>query len=221
MTAEPSYALAPIRRRACAWLLDITLGGVLAFGFVDLTGGAHDLSTVWHLVAFKSVNGTSGHQLSAAMNPSAAHLSALKPLLGLLAIMAVIAAVGVAYRVVTTAKWGAGIGKTLLGLRVVVDDPDRAGLQAPGWARAWKRWLVPQAPGLLPLPATSLLAYLPAMRDPRRRGLHDRAAGTIVIDVRRQPAEPEPQSSPLWALSSLDGYLPEPATASARVATTI
>jgi hypothetical protein len=44
--------------------------------------------------------------------------------------------------------------------------------------------VLPQVSGLIPLPATGLLAYLPAFRDSRRRGLHDRAAGTVVIDTR-------------------------------------
>jgi uncharacterized RDD family membrane protein YckC len=213
--AELSYPLAPLRRRACAWLIDVSIGSALAFGFADLAGGGHDLSAIWHLVAFKSVNGTSGHQLDAAMNPASARLASLKPVLGLLTIMAIIAAVGVAYRVITTAKWGAGIGKTLLGLRIIVDQPDREEPTVPGWARSWKRWLVPQAPGLLPLPGTSLLAYLPAARDARRRGLHDRAAGTIVIDVRARRVDPP---TPPWQLAALDGYQPEPVASASSVA---
>jgi uncharacterized RDD family membrane protein YckC len=212
MTAESSFPLAPLRRRGAAWLIDVSLGSALAFGFADLAGGGHDLSAVWHLVAFKSVNGTAGHQLDAAMNPTSARLASLRPVLGLLTIMAIIAAVGVAYRVITTAKWGAGIGKALLGLRIIVDQPGRV---APGWARSWKRWLVPQAPGLLPLPGTSLLAYLPAARDARRRGLHDRAAGTVVIDVRPQPVDPPTQP---WQLAAFDGYQAEPVSTAGRTA---
>jgi hypothetical protein len=211
MPSEPSYPLAPLGRRACAWLLDVGLGVVLALGFVDLAGGRRDLTAAWQLVAFKSVKGQSGHQLSAAMSPSGMNLAAMKPVLGLLLMLAVVAGAGVAYRVVTTAVWGAGIGKWLLGIRVIVDAPGPAATPTtPGWARAWKRWAVPQAPGLIPLPATSLLAYLPAARDHRRRGLHDRAAGTIVVDVRSGRVEPapapaEPAREP-WRLAALDGY---------------
>jgi uncharacterized RDD family membrane protein YckC len=182
VTGYDGHALAPLTRRVLAWLFDALLGLGLAACFVSLVGGAGDLSTVWHLLAFKSVTGTTGHRLSAAMHPG--QLSVLRPILGLLAILTVIAVASVAYRVVTTALWGAGIGKSLFGLQIVVDQSDASTPVAPGWARSWKRWVVPQGPGLIPLPATGLLAYLPAFRDTRRRGLHDRVAGTVVIDVR-------------------------------------
>jgi uncharacterized RDD family membrane protein YckC len=200
MTSTTGYPLAPLGRRAGAWLLDAGLGVLLAAGFVTLAGGGHDVSTVWHLIAFKSVNGRAGRQLSAAMHPTAGNLAVLRPILGLLAILTVITAATVAYRVVTTAKWGAGLGKTLLGLKVVIDTPDQSGTETPGWARAWKRWAVPMAPGLIPLPATGLLAYAPAVRDHRRRGLHDRAAGTIVIDIR----SPLPSAPPAQRLAAAD-----------------
>jgi uncharacterized RDD family membrane protein YckC len=182
--SEVGYPFASLARRVSAWLFDAALGLVLAVCFVKAAGGEHDVSTVWHLMAFKSVNGQTGHELSAAMNPTSPSLAVLRPLAGLLAILTVITAVMVAYRVVTTAKWGAGIGKRLLGLRVVVEHPTEPGAQVPGWGRSWKRWAVPLGPGLIPLPATGLLAYVPAFRDHRRRGLHDRAAGTVVVDVR-------------------------------------
>jgi uncharacterized RDD family membrane protein YckC len=201
MTSTTGYPLAPLGRRASAWLLDACLGVLLAAGFVKLAGGEHDVSTVWHLIAFKSVNGRAGRQLSAAMHPTVGNLGVLRPILGLLAILTVITAATVAYRVVTTAKWGAGLGKTLLGLKVVIDTPDHTGSATPGWARAWKRWAVPMAPGLIPLPATGLLAYAPALRDRHRRGLHDRAAGTIVIDVR----SPLPSAPPAQRLAAADG----------------
>ena len=77
----------------------------------------------------------------------------------LLVIVAIICLAWVAYRVVTTAVWGAGLGKMAMGLRVVVDKPDAA-TKAPGWGRAWRRWLVPQVVGLIPLPATGMIAFL-------------------------------------------------------------
>jgi uncharacterized RDD family membrane protein YckC len=185
MTAQDSHALAPLGRRASAWLIDAALGGLLAVTFVKAAGGERDLRSLWQLVTFKSLNGQVGRQLSAAMSPASARLSTLKPIAGLLVIIVVIFAVCTAYRIVTTATWGAGFGKTLLGLQVIVDHPEATGASVPGWARSWKRWAVPQVSSLIPLPATGLLAYLPALRDSRRRGLHDRAAGTIVIDRRR------------------------------------
>jgi hypothetical protein len=182
VTGYDGHALAPLPRRVLAWIFDALLGLGLAVCFASLVGGTGDLGALWHLLAFKSVNGATGQRLSAAMHPG--QLSALRPILGLLAILTVIAVASVAYRVITTALWGAGIGKSLFGVQIVVDQPSTATPAVPGWARSWKRWVVPQAPGLIPLPATGLLAYLPAFRDPRRRGLHDRAAGTVVIDVR-------------------------------------
>jgi hypothetical protein len=184
VTDGRGHALAPLGRRAGAWVLDAGLGVALAAIFVSATGGNGDLRTLWHLMAFKSINGPAGRQLSAALHPTSTDLAALGPLVRLLAILSVITLAGVAYRVITTAKWGAGLGKALLGLQVVVDGPHGSALEVPGWSRSWKRWAVPQAPGLIPLPATGLLAYVPAVRDPRRRGLHDRAAGTVVIDIR-------------------------------------
>lgn len=200
--AEPNgYRLAPMGRRAGAWLIDLTLGGLLAAGFVDLAGGGGDLRTLSHLLAFKSLNGPAGRQLSAALHPTSTTPSALRPLAALLVIITLITAAGIAYRVITTAIWGAGLGKALLGLQVVMEPSAATAPECPGWSRSWKRWAVPQLPGLIPLPATGLVAYLPAFHDSRRRGLHDRAAGTIVIDVRRQaPREvgwtPRTASSP-------------------------
>jgi hypothetical protein len=180
--ADP-LRLAPLPRRAAAWLIDVALGAALAAGFVDATGGAADLDALWHLVAFKSVTGPAGRQLQSLLHPGTVPPSASLGLLRLLAVLSVVAAAGVAYRVVTTALWGAGLGKWVLGLRIVVDPApgDASDLDAPGWARAWRRWLVPQGPGLLPLPGTGLLAFAPAVTDRRRRGLHDRAAGTVVV----------------------------------------
>jgi uncharacterized RDD family membrane protein YckC len=184
MSRYDGHALAPLGRRVAAWTFDAVVGLALAVGLLSITGVAGDLGSLWHLFAFKSVNGKAGHQLSAAMHPGPNELAALRPIAVLLIALAVIAVVGVAYRVVTTAAWGQGLGKLLFGLKVVVDEPSEVGPVVPGWRRSLKRWAVPQAPGLIPLPATGLLAYLPAMRDPRRRGLHDRAAGTVVIDTR-------------------------------------
>ncbi len=200
MTAAPGYAVAPLGRRIAAWLLDAAIGVALGTGLVLVVGGTGDFEVIAHLLSFKSVGGRTGRALAAATNPQSPQLSALKPILGILALLSVITLATVAYRVVTTAKWGAGVGKVLLGLRVVIDHPEQRQLEPPGWARSWRRWVVPQVPGLIPFPATGLLAYLPALRDDRRRGLHDRAAGTIVVDVRvprppidrpaREPAPP-------------------------------
>jgi len=184
MTSAPGYAVAPLGRRAAAWIFDTGIGVLLGSGLVLAAGGIDDLKVIAHLLSFKSVGGPTGRALTAAANPLDPQLSALKPILAIVVLLTVITLATIAYRVSTTDKWGAGVGKALLGLRVVVDDPEQHDLAPPGWARSWRRWVVPQVPGLIPLPATGLLAYLPALRDQRRRGLHDRAAGTIVVDVR-------------------------------------
>ncbi|HEX3823538.1 MAG TPA: RDD family protein [Mycobacteriales bacterium] len=191
MSGNTRYELAPLGRRGLAWLIDMTLGGLVAVTVIKVAGGERDLGAVWDLVVFKSVNGQVGQQLSAATNPGAAGLAAIRPVAGLLGIVTGLFVAAVAYRVVTNAKWGAGFGKTILGLQVVVDrgEPEQRVTdgrvsQVPGWAKAWKRWAVPQVSSLIPLPMTGLLGYLPALRDPRRRGLHDLAAGTVVIDLR-------------------------------------
>ena len=179
---------APLTLRVAAWLIDAALGLVGCVALARLVGGPSMVRTLVHLVTFKSVNGHEGHQLSAALTPGPHQLDALRGLTSLLVVLLVIAVGSVAYRVVTTAHWGAGIGKYLLGLRIAVRTPAGLRLERPGWQRAWRRWAVPQAPGLIPFPGTGLLAYLPAFRDPLRRGLHDRAAGTVVVDLGRRSA---------------------------------
>ena len=169
--------------RVAAWLIDVALGIIVCAVLARLVGGASMVRTLVHLATFKSINGHEGHQLSTALRPGPDQLAALRSLTRLFVVLLLIVVVSVGYRVVTTAHWGAGIGKYLLGLRVAVRTPEGLQLVRPGWGRAWRRWAVPQAPGLIPLPGTGLLAYLPAFRDPMRRGLHDRAAGTVVVDL--------------------------------------
>jgi hypothetical protein len=174
---------APLTLRIAAWLIDASLGVVVCAVLARLIGGSAMVRTLVHLVTFKSINGREGHQLSSALTPGPHQLDALRGLSGLLLVLLVISVGSVAYRVVTTAQWGAGIGKYLLGLRIAVRTPAGLALERPGWKRAWRRWAVPQAPGLIPFPGTGLLAYVPAFRDPLRRGLHDRAAGTVVVEL--------------------------------------
>jgi uncharacterized RDD family membrane protein YckC len=81
-------------------------------------------------------------------------------------------------------------GERVLRLRV-----RRVGVDAvPGLQAALTRWAIPASVALLatllrgqPLGAVlafaSLGIYLPAFWTPRRQGLHDLAAGTIVVDV--------------------------------------
>jgi uncharacterized RDD family membrane protein YckC len=80
---------------------------------------------------------------------------------------------------------GRTLGKLALGLRVVDVRTGRL----PGLGSAVVRWAVPTLPVLVPLfvpalraiaPFVTLAIYLPILRPPLHRGLHDRAAGTVV-----------------------------------------
>jgi uncharacterized RDD family membrane protein YckC len=87
-----------------------------------------------------------------------------------------------AYELVPTALWGRTFGKALLGLRV---EPIAQPGRPPGFARAFVRWLVTAA--ILTVPYVGLLGYLVVVGwvlvDPRRQGLHDKLAGTVVVDA--------------------------------------
>ena len=89
------------------------------------------------------------------------------------------AIIGALYEVALTAWRGQTLGKMGVGIRVV----DVAGGGPPGWRKAFVRWLVPFAMGLVPIAGAFLgvLPYLWILWDPRRQGLHDKAAGTLVV----------------------------------------
>ncbi len=77
-----------------------------------------------------------------------------------------------AYHVLGWSLFGATVGKAFFGLRVV-----RASDGGPvGWPRALLRW-VGYMVSALPLG----LGFLAIALDPRRRGWHDRIAGTVVM----------------------------------------
>jgi uncharacterized RDD family membrane protein YckC len=96
---------------------------------------------------------------------------------------------GAAYTIVPTALWGQTAGKLAVGTRVVV-DPDGS---LPGLRRSGVRWFVAQ--GVARLPYVGLLISLAVLGsvvlDDRRRGLHDKAAGTIVVRA-NPPVEDAP-----------------------------
>lgn len=83
-------------------------------------------------------------------------------------------------------------GERLLGIRVLSADGSRIGL-----GQALRR-VVGMALAALPLGA----GFLPVLTDERRRGLHDRIAGTVVRwdtgEEEREPSprQPEPATSP-------------------------
>lgn len=86
---------------------------------------------------------------------------------------------GAAYTIVPTAVWGQTLGKVAVGTRVVADSDG----SLPGWRRSTIRWAVPGLFGRLPYIGIliSLVVTASLVVDARRRGLHDKAAGTIVV----------------------------------------
>ena len=86
---------------------------------------------------------------------------------------------GALYTVAPTALWGQTLGKVAVGTRVVAEaDGSR-----PGWRRSSIRWGLVGLVGRVPYVGifVSLVVTASLVLDVRRRGLHDKAAGTIVV----------------------------------------
>jgi uncharacterized RDD family membrane protein YckC len=79
-------------------------------------------------------------------------------------------------------RWGRTIGKWVAGTKVELGDGS-----LPGWHQAALRALVPMVASVVPfLPGLlTLIVFLLALTNPLRQGLHDRAAGTIVVSSAR------------------------------------
>jgi len=83
------------------------------------------------------------------------------------------------YETLMIALAGRTVGKIALGTRVVrLVDGGR-----PGWSEAAMRALVPLSLGSIPRVGVFLgvFVYSLAMWNPLRQGLHDKAAGTLVV----------------------------------------
>jgi uncharacterized RDD family membrane protein YckC len=83
------------------------------------------------------------------------------------------------YETLMIALLGRTVGKIALGTRVVrLADGGR-----PGWSEAVMRALVPLSLGAIPRVGVFLgvLVYSLALWNPLRQGLHDKAAGTLVV----------------------------------------
>jgi uncharacterized RDD family membrane protein YckC len=183
--ARLGVVIAPWPRRVAAWLLDVALFVIPAAGVIYLTGG--------FALVLRLVDETLGKELGllgrgAAALPGSdlvgAH-TAVVELVALLGVVVVFGAGWIVTRIGATSRFGCTPGKWCLRLRVVdVARPPAP----PRLAKAALRWLVPQITGAVPLPGTGLLVYSPALRDRWGRGLHDRAAGTVVVcePVRRE-----------------------------------
>lgn len=90
-----------------------------------------------------------------------------------------------AYEITLVAQWGRTVGKAVVGTRVV----DAAYATMPTLRQAAVRWLALAGGGFVALLHPSwagfallwaAVAVLPVLVPPLHRGLHDRAAGTIV-----------------------------------------
>ena len=83
------------------------------------------------------------------------------------------------YEPILTWKYGATLGKRALGLRVAVLDNG----QSPSAGRAFGRWVSAIAMGFVPF--LGLINVLWCLWDtPYRQCLHDKAAGTVVVNAR-------------------------------------
>jgi uncharacterized RDD family membrane protein YckC len=90
-----------------------------------------------------------------------------------------VVAVSFAYHLLMVGFLGRTVGKIATGT-TIVSGVDGARL---GWTGATMRALVPQVAGVVPAIGFALTAgvYAPVLFDPLRRGLHDRAAGSLVV----------------------------------------
>ena len=83
------------------------------------------------------------------------------------------------YNIISIAVYGYTLGKRIVGIKVV----NRLDGGQVTWSYAALRALIPTAVQLVPLigPGLSLAVYVRAAFHPLRQGLHDAAAGTIVV----------------------------------------
>jgi uncharacterized RDD family membrane protein YckC len=98
--------------------------------------------------------------------------------------------IAAAYQIVFISWRGQTLGKMALRIRVV----DETSAEIPRVSAAALRWLIPAAAGLVPQLGVFVLAvvYLWLLWDPRRQGIHDKVARTVVIDVLLPLAPPPP-----------------------------
>src|SRR4029077_411526 len=97
----------------------------------------------------------------------------------LLAFNIAVTAVALVYETVMIAVLGRTVGKIVLGTRVVrLVDGTR-----PDWYESGIRALVPLSLGAIPRIGVFLavFVYSMALWNPLRQGLHDKAAGTLVV----------------------------------------
>lgn len=102
-------------------------------------------------------------------------------------------ALGGVYVVGLTAWGGQTLGKRIVGTQVVPDDPSLVAGRA-SWMSSCVRWAVLTGSAALPVVGyvlgwlVPLVALVMMATDDLGRGLHDRVAGTRVIDLRDAPS---------------------------------
>lgn len=182
---------APWSRRILAWCLDVALAAALGAVLLVLAGGTGWLAGVARLLTFKAVDARAlgplaPTRLSAARNSDPVALAALGR--AILALVTILAA-WLGYKIVAVTRWGATLGKRVCGLEVAALAED--GTLSPGHpsrAAATRRVFVPTGLAAIPIPGIGLVGYFAAWTHAQRRGLHDLAAGTVVIPRRATPA---------------------------------
>jgi len=94
---------------------------------------------------------------------------------------------GLTYETVGVWLWGRTLGKLLTSTRAV-SAVDGGNL---GFVRAFQRSLVPTTLSAIPQigPLLGVAVYVYAFFDPLRQGLHDKAAGSIVVQGHRVDAQ--------------------------------
>lgn len=164
-------------RRAVAGVVDATPFLLAALGLAVLIQGPRVGSALWPGVFTKKVD-TRSLGLPDISPTQPVPASQLQALMVFSAVMLAVYGLWTAYRVILLSRYGRTGGKWLMGIAVVdARDPRRN----PSVGQAFRRGLVPQGAGLVPLPLTGFLPYLWIFRDARNQGLHDRAAGTLVV----------------------------------------
>lgn len=169
--------LASPGRRALAGAIDAVPFLAVAFGLALALQGAHIAHAFGNALLLKNTDvktlGLPEPSLSRPLDGAE-----LWVLLRFTAAMLGVYVAWTAYRMVMLARFGATVGKLLVGVAVVdADDPRRR----PTLMQALRRCLVPQGVGLLPIPFSGTVTYLWVLTDSKRQGLHDRAANTLVV----------------------------------------
>ena len=176
--APPTAPLAGVGRRAGAYVLDLLA--------VSLVAGAVGLVVALTTGVFDAMAAVG--EASTAMGASAAASEAFAALGTVYGAMGLVSLLGWVGLGLADGLTGRTLGNRLLGIRTDAADP-ALGTDAPvGAGRGLLRWLVLALCGVLPLIGTVLVLVSPTFDSSgRRQGWHDKAARSVVRDVRGAP----------------------------------